>query len=246
MTSGTSASVDLLPGQIHILAATLDRTHEEIARLIHLLSYDERERFHRFRFEIHRLRFLVGRAMLRRLLSTYTGIPPQGLIFARGVHGKLFLTDHCGGGGIRFNLSHSRGMALYAVARDREVGVDLEWVRPISELDRLAEVVFAPAEREAMRRADPSNRVEHFFTFWVRKEAYVKALGSGLTVPLDRVDVSHGGQVRVLDCSEAMAAASRWQVRDVDAVPGYLAALAAEGDDWQPVYRPHPGLDFPA
>jgi 4'-phosphopantetheinyl transferase len=233
----TETRVELPADQVHIFTAALDRPPDEAARLFRLLSDDERKRFQRVRLERQRARFLVGRAVLREILSAYIGILPQALTFAYGVRGKPYLLEASGGGTIHFSLSHSHNVAVYAVARNREVGIDLERLHPMAHLVRLTEMLLAPAEIEAFRLADPGVSESLLLKFWTRKEAFVKGVGVGLGAPLARVDVSSEGRVRALDQGDSAAVAARWRIMDLDAPPGYIAALAGEGDRWRDVYR---------
>lgn len=138
------------------------------------LSSDERERADRFHFERDRIAFRAGRAWLRAVLAGYLGVPPAAIRFGYGPHGKPHLADRPD---LRFNLAHSGGWAALAVATGREVGIDVEAIRPIAE--RVERVVFTPAEIAALNRLPAEERRLGFYNAWTRKEAYLKALGSG-------------------------------------------------------------------
>ena len=120
---------------IHVWCASLDQPASCVQQFAQSLSADERVRAERFHFEQHRNRFIAGRGLLRMILSYYTGIEPSRLQFCYGSRDKPALVETSGGGTLRFNLSHSQGLALYAVTRNREIGVDLERIRPISEAE---------------------------------------------------------------------------------------------------------------
>jgi len=193
----------------------------------HTLSEEERERAARFRFERHRRRFIAAHAALRGILSRATGQPPEALRFVSGPYGKPALEQSR----VRFNLSHSGELALVAVALGRDVGVDVELVRPEIAGERIAERFFSPGEVAALRAQPEEGRVEAFFHCWTRKEAFIKAKGEGLSHPLDSFDVSliPGEPARLLATRPDPGEASRWSLIEVPVPPGYTAALAVEG-----------------
>jgi 4'-phosphopantetheinyl transferase len=173
--------------------------------------------------------------MLRLLLGRYLEAAPEQLEFSYGPHGKPALAGLYGRSGLRFNLSHSNWLALCAVARQREVGVDVEYMeRPVHH-EQIARRFFSPEEVEALKRLPPEKRKEGFFNAWTRKEAYLKALGQGITAGLDSFSVSlgPGQEAALLKSSEGTAEVGRWQLQALSPAPGYAAALCAEGRDWR-------------
>jgi 4'-phosphopantetheinyl transferase len=159
---------------------------DRLARLSDLLSDDEHERLGRYRFSRDRRRFLARRGVLRELLGGRLGVDPARLRFAYSRFGKPSVV----GADLRFNLAHSRGLALYVAAWGRDVGCDVERRDPALASSATAERLFSRAEARALRGLDPARRVEAFFNCWTRKEAYVKARGCGLSLPLDSFDVT--------------------------------------------------------
>jgi 4'-phosphopantetheinyl transferase len=146
------------------------------------LSPDEIARALRFRAEDHRDFFIVGRAILRELLSCYMPDSPESLVFRYGSKGKPYLRDHPS---LQFNLAHSGGRAVYAVGGD-ELGVDIELIKPLTDWRKISVRFFSAREVEELERLDPARQVSGFFSCWTRKEAYVKATGEGLATPLGR------------------------------------------------------------
>lgn len=220
--------------EAHVWRASLTRTPSELQGLSSLLSPDETDRAQRFHFERDRASFIAARAVLRTILAAYLKLNPAHLQFSYSAHGKPSLSDEAGSGGLRFNLSHSHALALYAVTRNREIGVDIEQIRADFAGEEIAERFFSSTEI-AMLRALPSNeRNESFFNCWTRKEAYIKARGEGLSFPLDRFDVSLSpGEQRVtLNVPEAPFEAARWSLLALTPEDGYAAAIAVEGHDW--------------
>ena len=206
----------------------MDRHIQRISDFRNILSVDELKRAEKFRFDRHRERFIVQRGMLREILSGYLDMPPKEIRFARGSGGKPALAGEKPM--IRFNLSHSGGYSLYAVAHTREVGVDVEVVRPKPKTAALVERFFSSNEKAAFRKLEPHEKEAAFYAGWTRKEAYVKALGQGLRFPLDRFDVSlmPGDQKALLNVEGAPEEVRRWSIGDIDLGPDFRAALAVE------------------
>ena len=221
--------VDLtLPdGEIHIWRAALQLPAARLEPLARLLSADERERAERFKFPEHRDRFIVSRGALRQLLGRYLDAAPQSLDFAYGDHGKPFL---CGAEHLHFNLSHSRDLALYAVAQRRQLGIDVEYARrPVNDAE-IAERFFAKEEVAAFREVPKARQAEAFYNCWTRKEAYLKARGEGITVSLDSfvVSLKPGEKATLLHCHRFPWEVSRWSLHTLTPQPDYIAALCVE------------------
>ncbi len=229
------ADLALSSDDVHVWCAFLDQPAASLQRLAQTLSADERARAERFHFERDRKHFTAGRGVLRTILGHYLGIEAERLQFCYGPRGKPALLATYGGGMLCFNLSHSHGLALYAVARGREVGVDIEYVHPLTDADQIAERFFSARENAIFRTLAPEQKIEAFFNCWTRKEAYIKATGDGLSRPLDQFDVSlvPGEPARLL-CVEGDAAETvRWSLRAMTPAPGYAAAIIVEGHDWR-------------
>lgn len=221
--------------EVHVWRASLDVEAPCIKKLQQTLSEDERARAERFYFQKDRDRFIVARGLVRSILGRYLDIEPGHVKFAYGPYGKPALAGESGVHGIHFNLSHSDGLALCAIARGREVGVDLERLRPDFAAREIAERFFSPRE-VAILLALPENQwPKAFFNCWTRKEAYIKARGEGLTLPLDRFDVSvvPGEAAALLYVSGDPEESSRWSLQELVAGPGYVSALAVEGHGWR-------------
>jgi 4'-phosphopantetheinyl transferase len=221
-----------VPGVVHVVSVPLDGL---MPGALEVLDDEERARAARFVFDRHRSRFIAAHACLRLLLGQYIGQAPGGLRFAVGARGKPRLLD--GGTDVRFNLSHSGDLALIAVSVGIEVGVDIEQGRPDALLD-LARRFFAPGEVAALEALPMAEQAGAFVRGWTRKEAFIKALGDGLSFPLDQFEVSlapdAAGQL-LLGCGSDLDATARWRLVSLAAPPGYAAALAGEGADWHVV-----------
>jgi 4'-phosphopantetheinyl transferase len=190
---------------------------------LRLLSGAERARADRFRFEKHRARWLAGRIALRHVLADALGTDAGSIAYAVGPHGKPSLTgDHAGALG--FNLSHSGGCALIAVATSTELGVDIEEIHPMEDLRDVAERHFAAEERERLFSLPEDEQVPCFYRIWTRKEAYIKAIGTGLGHPLDRFAVSdEPNRCRFLHLDGDDRAAARWSLLHLDPPDTHLS-----------------------
>ena len=220
-------SIALGRDEVHLWRATLDRTPSQSQRFLDSLAQDERARAERFHFERDRTHFIVARGILRAILGGYLKRAPKHLSFRYGTHGKPEIADQADEDAINFNMSHSHGMALYAVTRGRAVGVDLERIRSNLAFAEIADRFFAPHESEMLRAFPIDEQHQAFFRLWTRKEAHIKARGEGLSLRLDQVDVSSAGWAT--NTSRGV----RWPVRDIAAAPGYTAALATETGGWR-------------
>jgi 4'-phosphopantetheinyl transferase len=187
------------------------------------LTAEELARAGRFAFPELRSRFVVGRGMARRILGRLTGAAAATLRLHDGPQGKPYLPDHPGLG---FNLSHAGDLALMAVDAAHPIGVDLEALRAVPDALSIAERFFAPAEREDLSAIAPAARDIAFLRCWTRKEAYVKALGTGLRQPLDGFRVSVGDDARFV----SRGAEDDWALTDVSPAPGYVATVCARRD----------------
>jgi 4'-phosphopantetheinyl transferase len=214
--------------EVHVWRARLDVpwswTFDEA------LSLDDRTRADRFKFESDRRKFCAARASLRLILSRYLGVKPGRLKLETGEFGKPFLADKAVAQGLRFNLSHSHQLALISITRDREVGVDLEFMRSDFVKDDVANHFFSPAEVAEFRALSPDQRTRAFFNVWTRKEAYIKARGEGLYCPLDQFDVSVAPDrpAMLMESRVDLADTQRWIFNDVFAGDRYAATVAVE------------------
>jgi 4'-phosphopantetheinyl transferase len=219
---------------VHVWRTDLDLEATYLRRLERNLSADERVRASRFRFARDRDRFIGARGLLREILAPYLNVSPGRMSFGYGAHGKPFLAGKHST--LRFNVSHSRDEMLLAVAHMREVGVDVEGARNVGlAMDELADTVLSEPEKQALTRFCGEDRHTTFLRFWTLKEAFIKADGRGVSLPLERIDVSAPeGRVAVLnEATGEWRTCSRWELRTLALVPGYVAALAAEGQDWR-------------
>ena len=217
--------------EVHIWRVPLSPSFSELHTLFEYLLPDERERAGRFHFDKDCNRFIIARGMLRWILSRYLNKPPAQLLFSYSKYGKPELRGDFGEIPLRFNLSHSNDVALYAVTLGRELGVDVEFLRDDLASVEIAERFFSQAE-VAMLRALPSTlRTVSFFNCWTRKEAFIKARGEGLSYPLDQFTVSltPGDPARLLSTNPDPSDVHRWRLFELYPAHGYVGALAVHG-----------------
>lgn len=229
------AYFELSNKDVHIWQAALDLPSSSVQELKEKLSIDERIKAERLRFERDRNRFIVRFGILRTILGSYMGVEPVKVRFRYGNHGKPRLCDAFGPADIHFNVSRSEGLALYVFTRDHEVGVDIERIRDIPEMEEIVEQFFSARENAVFRSLPRSKTRQAFFTCWTRKEAFMKAIGEGLFYPLNRFDVSFSPDEpsRLLSIDGDPEKASQWFMLSLKPAVGFTAALAIKGHGWR-------------
>jgi len=222
--------------EIQVWRAWLDRDIEVVRQLESTLSPDEIARSNRFHFAKDKSHFIAGRGILRELLGKYLGKAPASLEFSYGEHGKPALAGANATSGISFNLSHSGGLAVYAFAKARNLGVDVERIKPDFVSEGIARRYFSTREVNDLIGLPPEERPHAFFDCWTRKEAYLKARGVGLQIPLDSFSVSllPGQPAEFLGGVE-----SCWHLAALPSVEGYAGALVYDGTSC-PIQIPRP------
>lgn len=224
--------------EIHLWHARLDQPVTQVQQLAQTLSPDETARAARFHFEQDRRRFIVARGWLRTILGQYLNTAPTDIQFCYGPHGKPGLAGQSPSAHLQFNLAHSDEIVLYGLAQNHAIGVDIERLRPVPDLDQIAARFFSTSEKSTLLTLPPEERQRAFFNGWTRKEAYLKALGDGLARPLDRFDVSlaPGEPARLLGTADDPEEAARWFMYALTPLAGYAGAVVApvvKGQTWQ-------------
>ena len=221
--------------EIHVWAAFVDQPPTFVSRMLRVLSSDERARAERFHFPRDRHRYIIARGFLRAILGRYLNIDPADVSISYLPSGKPVLAPEWSGDQLLFNLSHSHELALCAVGRGRRLGIDVEYVRAELAAERIAERFFSPGEVTTLRALPQSCQAEAYFACWTRKEAYIKARGEGLQIPLNQFEVvvAPGQPAAVLHDEVDPQAKSRWSLQSLDLGPRYAAALTVEGQGWQ-------------
>jgi len=227
--------VRLEQNEIHVWCAELDVDKELQQELFLQLSDDERQRADKFYFDRDRRRFIACRGRQRLILSRYLNVALGDIKFRYSSQGKPTLDIPESDAAIEFNTSNSSKLALFAICTEREVGVDIEHVRPLSDYEGLAHRFYAPLERKDLASLPEQQRLVAFFNCWTRKEAMLKATGTGLSFPLDQVVVSllPGDPARLVSLQSDSATNENWCLHHLDPADGYVAALASQGESPQ-------------
>jgi 4'-phosphopantetheinyl transferase len=228
-----NADQSLPHDEVHVWRASLDQP-PWLSDFFATLAADERERAARFHFQKDRDHYITARGLLRTLLSHYLKLRPHDLSFGYSAHGKPFLVSPPASD-LRFNVSHSHGLGLFAFTRRRDLGIDIEQIRPDFAGEQIAERFFSAGEVTTLRRLPASQQAAAFFNCWTRKEAYIKARGEGLSLPLHMFDVSlaPGEPAALLATRVAPGETSRWSMIKLAPGAGYKAALVVEGQAWR-------------
>ena len=232
--SPSAAGYSLADEDVHLWRAWLDQPAWRVQQLAQTLSVDEWVRAERFRFEVNRRRFIVARSVLRSILGRYLDVEPAQVQLCYGRYGKPYLHPDLNPDMIRFNVAHAQQLAVYAFTRARQIGIDLEYVRPMSRMQQIAEQFMSTRELALLSKLPVGQQQEAFYLCWTCKEAYIKAKGIGLEQPLAQFDVSliPGEPACLLNVDGNPGETSRWSLQSFTPVPGYKAALAVEGHGW--------------
>lgn len=217
---------------VHVWRWNLDVGDAGLNRYWETLSSQERERAGKFRFERHRCRFIAGRGELKRLLGNYLDLAPEAVVIDYGPQGKPFCTRQPASWTLGFNLSHSENTAALAVSNGLETGIDVEHVRPIEE--SVPVEVFSAREHAQFNALPYAQQQSVFFETWARKEACLKALGTGFILPPDHFefDLSEHGDATPRYVAGDASEAAHWRVRALPGMPDCAGAVAARHADW--------------
>jgi len=212
---------------VHFWSVPLTCGEFNLESLQSLLSSDERVRAHQFRFPIHRRRFIVCHAALRMILSSYSNVPACDIFFQVNSYGKPELDPSLGKDLLYFNLSHSDELALIAISRGGPLGVDIERIHPLPDLEDIAARFFSPAEQAAILQLPSDQRLRAFYRCWTSKEAFIKAIGLGLQFDLNRFDVSvsPSGPPALLCIDNDPEKAQAWFITNVAVEDGYMGTF---------------------
>ena len=220
----------LADDEVHIFYADVDSLLCCAGILEETLSDTENFKKDRFLFGKDRSSYIVSHGVLRVILGSYLGEEPKNLVFINGPHGKPMLDGGSDQDALRFSVSHSNRRALYAINRGREIGVDLEKIRPEFSFEEISDKYFSAREAAFLRTRPVHDRKEAFFTYWTLKEAFMKGTGEGFSLPLNRFEITHDPP-KVVSLQGYSEAAAQWSIRSMHLEPGYAAALAVEGPD---------------
>jgi len=214
--------------EAHVWCANLDYSTADLAHFFALLSSKEKDRAQRFHFAVHRNRFTAARGLLRTLLGRYLQLPPQAIEFAYNEHGKPKLVTHPT---LQFNLSHSQNVALFAFAYNFDLGIDIEFKKESRDLDGIAQRFFSTNESALLHSLTGAAKTQAFFNGWTRKEAFLKALGLGLSYPLKQVEVSMAATqpAQFIALHDKDLQLTDWFIYELKPLANYAAALVVKG-----------------
>ena len=221
--------------EVHVWRLALDQPAPSQQRLEQFLSPAEVRRADRFHLAHDRRRFVVSHGALRWLLGRYLEQAPASIQFYHGPHGKPYCAAALDAAPLQFNLAHSGAIALFGFTRHRLLGIDIELRQPLADLRAIATQFFSPAEARALLALPAPLQLIGFYNCWSRKEAYIKAIGKGLSQPLDSFDVTlcPGEPACLLRVADQPTAQERWQMRALEPHSDYAAAVVIEGTGWQ-------------
>jgi 4'-phosphopantetheinyl transferase len=225
------ANLTLAADEVHVWCASLNQPQAYRRQLAQTLSADEWTRADRFHFNQDKEHFIVGRGLLRTILGRYQNSPPADLQFCYGSYGKPGLVTSENQPTLCFNLSHSHGLVLYGFTLHRAIGVDLEYIRPIPDLEQIVERFFSASEQAVFAQLPPHQQLLSFFQGWTCKEAYLKATGEGLTQPLQQIEVSMipGTPARLLRAIDNRQSIFSWSLRLLEPGDSFMVAITVEG-----------------
>jgi 4'-phosphopantetheinyl transferase len=222
---------EIQPDMIHVWRYTLDISLSQKEDFLRILSQDEIERAKKFYFEKDRNRFIAARCIMRTILGLYLNENPDQVKFGYTYFGKPVLQSESYFQNLHFNLSHSENLALLAISCEGNVGIDIEQIRYYLDIEALASRFFSKEEISVLEKMDAEKKMEVFFQLWTRKEAFLKAMGKGLSFPMEHCDVSSANNsnfspviIPITDISDQ----SNWYVMDLEPAKEYMAAIASD------------------
>ena len=224
--------------EAHLWRANLDQDPANLEILARTLSLEEQEKAEKFYFPKHGKRYTAARGFLRHILAKYLNIKPQEVAFSYGERGKPYLAKIITHNNLEFNLSHSEDVAVYGVTRNYAIGIDVENLRAMENLEQLVNRFYCPEEAEFIRQLAPEHKIKAFFRAWTAKEAYLKATGEGLAGGLDRVSVSlePNQPLCLFETQENSPDLTGWSFLALDVHPNFSATVAIAAKSCQLSY----------
>ena len=224
--------------EIHIWFIPIDNFLNDVEKLTGFLSKEEVLKSGKFYSENDSNKFIILRAILRKILGTYLDTDPQSIRFKNNPFGKPFIHPDSDDDKIKFNLSHSGNYGVYAFSRDSETGIDIEKERPVGDMNAMAKRFFSTKEVDVLMSLPQEEQMNAFFKCWTMKEAYVKACGKGFSVPLDKFAIDfNSDSPQLLNVDWEPEEITKWAIYNINTPPGYVTSLVAEGNNHNIIYR---------
>jgi len=234
---GVDAGTQINEDSVHLWLSDLELSSTQHENIWSILDNSERDRALRFHFLEHRERFVAGRGQLRLLLSLYIGQQPEKIGFEQGKYGKPRLAGTEPGQGLVFNVSHSSNKALFAFGTNQQLGVDLEFWRRLSNMEVMVDRCFSVKEKSDWLCAENTRRQSLFFLFWTAKEAMIKAEGRGLSLGVQRCQLSHNPRLRYTSLPACCGDPVDWKLCQIDCGERFSGALAVKSKWCKVIYR---------
>lgn len=224
--------------EVHFWRAFLSQPTASVAAFYRILSFDEIERAGKYRFRKDHDRFVAARGILRTILGKYLKKKPSRILFKYNKYGKPMLSGLPDNVALCFNVSHSKEAALYAFTKVGEIGIDIEYINRNLVFEEIADKFFSSDEAAMLQEISEDRKAEVFFNYWTCKEAYIKAKGHGLSLPLEKFSVSFTADKSdvLLNVADNPEESLGWIIRKLTPMPDYAAAIAVNGRNWRSVY----------
>ena len=220
--------------EIHVYRSSLTTASEHLKESESVLSHDELQKANKYKFEKDKFHYISGRALLRSLLGKYLNRSPGKIIFSYSEKGKPFINES----NIKFNLAHSGGKVVFAFTNNTDVGIDIEFMRELPDALQIAKRFFSEKEVDEFSEIREVDIRTAFFNCWTRKEAFIKALGEGLSYPLKdfSVTLKPGDKPEILWIKDKAEEAEKWRIFNIDTEDNYVSSLAVKAEDMKVVY----------
>ena len=232
--SCTSDGPILSSDQVHIWSISYEWLGANSTCFAQTISWDERARAERYRFLEDRSRFVIRRGILRMILGRYLSVEPSHIKLDYGPYGKPHLAGEFDSDSLQFSLAYSHELVVYAFARKCQVGIDVERIQPLPDIEQISAQFFTTRENRKINELDGLAKLLAFYHCWTRKEAYVKAIGAGLTYPMNQLEVSvdPNEPAQLLWAEKHPQAATQWSLKSFAPADDYVSALAIKGHQW--------------
>ena len=221
-----------LNGEIHIWSSLLDQP-EDLINLFHTsLSKEEKDRISKYKFKLLRDRQTVSKGLLKSFISSYLNIGTGEINFVQNEYGKPSLTPELNEIDLHFNISHSEHFGMFAFTIGKQLGIDIESVQEITNLNQIVDLCFSDSEKEWFYNSDPGLKKELFYKVWTGKEAYIKAIGKGLSFPLKEIEfkINSNNSIEFQNVHGDLPYRGKWNIFTFNPHPNFISSLVVEAN----------------